>query len=266
MKTTIFYFSATGNSLHFAKQLAKGLNADKLISISEAISNAPVETSAERVGLVFPVYAWGPPRIVLDFLRMITLKGKPYIFSTATCVGIPAKTLITVRSELRKKGADLDAGFVIRAERSSLMKMNALDKIIIALDRKRKRLQTGDKRLKQIISTVQGLKKHEPETSSWAANIFGTLFHDEGIDYFKSAAGSFKISGDCKGCGICVRVCPRSNINLVNGLPRFDDNCEFCHACIQWCPEFAITHPDFDTELSQYTNPNVRVNDLVVNA
>jgi len=266
MKTTIFYFSATGNSLHFAKQLAKGLHADKMISISEVIENNPLETSAERVGLVFPVYAWGPPRIVVDFLRKLTLKGKPYIFSIATCVGIPAKTLVTVKNELRRKGADLDAGFVIRAERSSLMKMNALDKIIIALDKKRKSLQTGNERLREVFTTVRELRKHKPETSSWAANIFGTLFHDKGIDYFKSAAGSFKVSGDCKGCGICVRVCPRANINLLKGVPSFGDNCEFCHACIQWCPEFAISHPDFDTELPQYTNPEVRVNELVINA
>jgi ferredoxin len=202
----------------------------------------------------------------MDFLEKLIFQGSPYIFSIVTCVGIPAKTLLTVRKALRKKGVELDAGYVIKARCSSLMKMNALDRIIISLDKQRKRLKTGKERLPEILSTVDKKEKHKPETSSWTANIFGTLFHNYGINFFKTAAMSFHVSDKCTGCGSCIRVCPRGNVLLKNGQPIFKDNCELCHACIQWCPEFAITHPDFNNEYSQYRNPEINVKDLLVNA
>jgi ferredoxin len=79
------------------------------------------------------------------------------------------------------------------------------------------------------------------------------------------AANSFNVSDSCTGCGTCVRACPRANIILEAGHPRFSDNCEFCHACIQWCPKFAISHPDFENEPKHYRHPNIRLNELIVN-
>lgn len=266
MNTTIFYFSATGNSLHFAQQLANELKTAKLVSIAEAMEWETIETGADRIGLVFPVYAWGAPRIVMDFLQKLAITGKPYIFSIATCVGIPAQTQITIQKLLKKKNIKLDAGFVIKSKNASLMKMNALDKVVIALDKQRKRLKTGDERLKEIVSVIEKQKKHKPETSSWIANIFGTMFHDYGINFFRTAAKSFHVKENCTGCGTCVRVCPRANVIMENGQPGFGDNCELCHACIQWCPEFAISHPDFDSNLPQYRHPKINVNNVVVNA
>jgi ferredoxin len=92
MNTTIYYFSATGNSLHFARELAQELHTENIFSIAEAMDQEFVETDSQRVGLVFPVYAWGPPRIVMDFLEKLIFQGSPYIFSIVTCVGIPAKS------------------------------------------------------------------------------------------------------------------------------------------------------------------------------
>lgn len=265
MNTTIFYFTATGNSLHFAKQLANKINAKGLVSISEVSEQDTIQCSSEQIGIICPVYAWGPPRIVIEFINKLLVRGNPYVFAIATCVGIPAKTLITIQQELKKKNIPLNAGFIIKAPCSSLAKKNALDHIVIGLDRKRKKLKTGEERLEEIASVVSNQIEHKSESSSWFANGLGTFFHAYGVDFFKTASQNFKVSEKCSGCGTCVRVCPRANITLTGGKPQFHDNCEFCHACIQWCPEFAITHPNFNQELKQYTNPNVRVNEIVVN-
>jgi len=86
----IFYFSGTGNSLQVAKDIANCQN-DRLISIAALISRKKdvYEFSLdekEAVGFVFPVYAWAPPAIVLQFierLNLVTYKDN-FIYSVVT--------------------------------------------------------------------------------------------------------------------------------------------------------------------------------------
>ena len=61
----IFYFSGTGNSQWVAKQLASQLG-DTLIPMAdeEALNEVYACAKGERVGFVFPVYAWSPPKVV----------------------------------------------------------------------------------------------------------------------------------------------------------------------------------------------------------
>lgn len=262
MKTTIYYFSATGNSLHLAKLLSNNLGNSELVSITNTIQMETVATESERIGLVFPVYAWGLPRIVTDFLHKLSVSKKKYIFAVATCVAIPGNTLKELQTVLRQNGADLNAGFTVSAGRASLMNLNKIDAVIISIDRQRKRIKNGEARLDEIVSTVKNLKKHRIETSSWGANTFGTMFHSVALKSFKSIDSAFEVKSSCNGCGICTKVCPRSNIVLKNGLPSFNHNCELCHACIQWCPAFAIKHPNFDSSLKQYRNPAIQVTEM----
>jgi flavodoxin len=66
----IFYFSGTGNSLQVAKSVAEH-NKEKLISIAAAINSNGgcyeynLEDN-EMIGFVYPIYAWAPPKIVLQ--------------------------------------------------------------------------------------------------------------------------------------------------------------------------------------------------------
>ena len=78
----IFYFSGTGNSAWVARQLAEGQN-EELLSIAMEIdrNKAYKLKEGEKVGFVFPVYAWGPPKIVLRFIHQLKLDKPGYLFS-----------------------------------------------------------------------------------------------------------------------------------------------------------------------------------------
>lgn len=264
MKTTIFYFSATGNSLSLTRNLANELGDCEILSIANAINNQTFKITTPRVGIVFPVFAWGMPRIVEEFVSKLSFSGKPYIFAVATCVAIQGNTLNDLKKALRQKGADLNAGFAVKAGRSSLMQLNWLDNIIIKLDRQRLKIKSAEARMSEMVAKIERLAKHKPETSSWVANIFGSMFHGLAVKTFKNIDSTFVVEDSCKGCGNCVKLCPRSNIVIENNRPVFLHNCELCHACIQWCPNFAIKHPNFDKSLKQYRNKEIQMKDLVI--
>lgn len=82
----IFYFSGTGNSAWVARQLAEGQN-EELLSIAMEIdrNKAYKLKEGEKVGFVFPVYAWGPPKIVLRFIHQLKLDKPGYLFFVCTC-------------------------------------------------------------------------------------------------------------------------------------------------------------------------------------
>ncbi|MDR0764149.1 MAG: 4Fe-4S dicluster domain-containing protein [Synergistaceae bacterium] len=48
----------------------------------------------------------------------------------------------------------------------------------------------------------------------------------------------------CKGCGLCVGICPKKVLELdeqVKSEPVRIDDCIGCHQCENVCPDFAIT-------------------------
>ncbi len=74
--------------------------------------------------------------------------------------------------------------------------------------------------------------------------------------------GSFLVDDRCKSCGTCVKMCPVSNIALVNGRPQWHHNCEQCLTCLQWCPNEAIQIGNKTQQRKRYRNPKVNRKDL----
>jgi len=73
MRRTIFYFSATGNSLEIARKIAKELGD---CAIKPMAAQAPGETAGglgEYVGFIFPVFYNGLPRLVKRFVERLAL-------------------------------------------------------------------------------------------------------------------------------------------------------------------------------------------------
>jgi hypothetical protein len=116
MKTIIYYFTGTGNSLAAAKAICTSLGDCELVSI-HALAGSPAEfiPAADRVGIVCPVYDFGLPSIVAEFAQRLDLSSTGYCFAVLTMGGMGGSALHQMDSIVGKHGGrQLDASFTVR--------------------------------------------------------------------------------------------------------------------------------------------------------
>ena len=102
MKTTIYFYTGTGNSLWTAKKLSETLGNTELIPITLA-GKGLIHSDSENIGLIFPVHIWGLPAPVIDFVNRLEIDPSKYFFAVAVNAGQVAATLIQLKMLLQKK-------------------------------------------------------------------------------------------------------------------------------------------------------------------
>lgn len=120
----ILYFSATGNSEHVARRIAAATD-DKVVSIErfdvEALRLVATEGPCQ-LGFVAPVYAWGLPTPMIEFLKTADLsitagaKGgeRPYTFYVSTYGSTTGQSAKFARDLLHERGLELDAAMSVK--------------------------------------------------------------------------------------------------------------------------------------------------------
>ena len=104
----IFYFSGTGNSLTIARQLAKFTTDALLVDMAQPWQSSQT-IEAETIGFVFPVYAWGLPLIVEDFIHKLPPfpPHVHYVYALLTCGDDMAYTTTFYRKPFPRTDGDL---------------------------------------------------------------------------------------------------------------------------------------------------------------
>ncbi len=74
---------------------------------------------------------------------------------------------------------------------------------------------------------------------------------------------NFWVDDKCNRCGICFKVCPAQNIEMVNEKPVWRHRCEQCLACLQWCPEEAIQYGKKTVKYLRYHHPEIILKDML---
>ena len=99
--TMIYYFSGTGNSHYVAEVLSKSLQ-DTIQSIESAQSIQ----QDKIIGIVTPVYFFGLPDIVKDFLERLSVSSKSYLYLVVTYGGKPGNIGKEANKIMQKKGVE----------------------------------------------------------------------------------------------------------------------------------------------------------------
>ena len=261
----IFYFSGTGNSLQAAKNIAER-NSEKLISIANEMSNNNSDfeynlKDSEIIGFIFPVYAWGPPKQVLNFINKLKFNNLKdnYIFFAATCGKNIGNTAKVINTCLKKKNLILNSGFSIVMP-SNYIIMGDID----SKDIEGKKLIAAEETLKKINTIIKERKRDvflvtKGKMPVILTSVINPLFS-------KGAADTKKFYADdsCISCGICESVCNCKTIR-VEGKPKWGKECTQCLACIHFCPVKAIQYGKSTQRKGRYRNPNVTVDEMRVN-
>lgn len=254
MSATVFYFSGTGNSLIAARSIADKLEFARIIPLAGLAETLKTNIDDDVVVFVFPVYAGGPPVLVLKALARLKFVGSPLIYVVATCASFAGAALDIFAKELKKlTSQELAASWVLympgnypplrEAESSS----EILNKFSVA-----------DNHLKQIAAAIAQKKLCRSQNLFSFVNRLTEIVWRGFASSVAKSDRRFRASNQCVSCGLCATVCPVGNIVLnKSGRPVWQHRCEQCMACLQFCPVEAIQFCWWTKGRRRYHHPQV---------
>jgi formate hydrogenlyase subunit 6/NADH:ubiquinone oxidoreductase subunit I len=286
MTMALYYFTGTGNCLAVARSVGARMGCQP-ISIAEVVDETTIRTDANTIGIIFPDYLsalHGIPLVVERFLCKLEHLESKRLFAICTCGGyeifnaVPA--LRNLARFVKQKGGRLSAEYTVRLPMNNLDYEHIpvpietdsatiirhaeaqIDEICKRLAQQRRGKHHLARRLVTLLmtplyalmakSTMQSLRRVAGEP---ADSLLGFR------ELIPLTDRSIQVGEKCTGCGICARVCPVQNIELINGRPVWQHRCEMCFACHEWCPRGAIQHwgrPDG----AKYHHPEIGARDL----
>lgn len=256
----ILYFSATGNSEHVARRVAVA-TGDKVMSIERfdaeslrlALAGGPCQ-----LGFVAPVYAWGLPTPMIEFLKTADLSiavggkgsGQPYTFYVSTYGSTTGQSAKFARDLLRERGLELDAAMSVKMpdtwtpvfDLSDPQKVESINKAAEA----------------QIDAVVEAVRaRRTGNMMRHRVPLFASsAYHAIGLPRMQQTS-KFAVDDDlCIDCGLCAKRCPMAAIEMRDGLPDWTKpECAACLRCLHCCPKFAISHGKRTASHGQYRHP-----------
>ena len=268
MSTEIYYFSGTGNSLYAAKELQKRIPETKLIPIVSLLSKDVIETNAETIGFVFPIYYMAIPVPVKDFIKKLDLKSTKYIFAIATRLGSPHTAFTDIGKILKKKDRHLNSFLTLTMANNdpkydyrvpTAEEIKGFESVI------EKNLDVIHKIIKEKqISREKDATITEPVSPFLVSIVpfLNSIFRPIG-EYF-GFKSNFYADNNCIGCGTCEKVCLSEKIKMLNGKPVWQKNvkCFYCYACINYCPGESVQIKSWTENNGRYYHPYATTNDI----
>ncbi|MEN8906975.1 MAG: EFR1 family ferrodoxin [Clostridiales bacterium] len=259
MKNLIIYFSGTGNSLFVARELAANFDEAKIIPACK-MDGKKYSGNYESIGFCFPVYAWGPPLLVIEAVK--SMKDNftaEFYYGIVTLKNEAGDVLNLLSSYMKDSGLVLDAGFRVQMPGNHIVHYDLEDQ-----EEQQQKFFQWEKDKQDIINTIkQKRKNHYRSLSFLDRYIKSKLLYKIASRQFRKYSSNFIVNKNCTVCGICVKVCPGNNIKIVKGMPFWGNKCEECLACIHWCSNKAIDYKDKTQGRKRYNHPEITLKEML---
>ena len=263
-KCSIFVFSGTGNTAYVAGRVQYQMEEKKIethIYNIDEIFEMPDISDSDYIGIGYPVYAFGMPPNVLEFVKKEIPKTgkeqKAFVFATYAGKGFYAVQECVDILKIR--------GYKILRSRGFVMPDNYLISIISTLGKN----YTHEEKMKlfadvkvlaenyavEVLDERTDIEAHGGVVGKVFSGFISSLFRRYGAP---KTAKKFYIDSHCNSCGLCARICPAANITMVEGKPEFLERCISCTRCYNYCPQKAIRHDGAPNQDARYRAPGYK--------
>ena len=250
----IFYFTGTGNSLYVAKKIQEA-NGGELINMAQALKEKKFNykiKKGEKIGIVFPVYYWGLPTIVYEFINQLELETEesPFIYTVITCASLVGNADKSLAKLLKSKNLELNSSYSVKMSSNYILIHDIPNK-----EELNSSLILAEKEIEKVIESVKNNKKGYFADHGFASIFSFFMYKLYGL--FRKTK-KFYATKDCTSCGQCEKICPSQVIHMKDGKPEWrEKKCSHCTACINRCPSKAIEYGNSTKKRERYINPNV---------
>lgn len=233
----ILCFSGTGNSRFIAEKIADKTN-DVVINLNDKIKNNDYsQLSADgKLVIVTPTYAWRIPRVVTEWIEKTRISGTNGVWFVMTCGGEVGN------AEKHNKILCDKKGFAYMGTAQIVMPENYIAMFDAPqIDEARQIVNNALPYMEKAVDCILNGRPFAKLNVGFKDRILSGIVNDVFYPMFvKSKA--FYATDACVSCGMCAKLCPLNNVELINGKPAWGNNCTHCMACICYCPAEAIEY------------------------
>ncbi len=254
----IYYFSGLGNTKYVAQTIAESIGEEKYF-IPDA---DPIEQifSGSSLGFLFPIYSWGIPEIVMefihalpeDFIQEVKNRNTP-VWMVCTCGDETGNAPEMLKDCLAKRELELKASWSVIMPNTYVL-LPGFD--VDSPEVEKQKLENSIIAVKAIAEKIKKgaweWNLHRGSFPGLRTKVIYPLFKRWGISTKK-----WHFSPACVKCGKCVKSCPVKNISLGSAGPIWGDNCLSCLACYHNCPYHAVEYGKITCKKGQYLFPGV---------
>lgn len=237
----MFYFTGTESSYYVAKMTKeeltkKGYNV-KMFKLEKAL-NKTVDVDPktfDMLGFVLPIYGFGTPRIVNEYIEMLPRNhAKVFILRTACSNGwINQSASVSIINQLKKKWYDVFYERILIVSSNWLLDFD--DEVT-----KRLYLVTKRKKIPHIAQEIDEGIRRTYHRNFLREFLLGSVHLFEDRVAAKLFGKSLWANKNCTGCRLCEKRCPVGNISFETGKFKTGWECVWCMKCVYSCPVNAI--------------------------